>query len=122
MPQPTAHGFVTPQRQMILHPNLFRTPNTRNQSAPRTLTEHTTTQDPSRKKCCNYGQKGHFANSCPNPRSHPPLTPEATSAPPPTRNGSSTPDKAQQNCARGRVNQVAMGEAQNATTMLPSTS
>jgi hypothetical protein len=23
MPQPTAQGFVTPQRQMILHPNLF---------------------------------------------------------------------------------------------------
>jgi hypothetical protein len=55
MPQSTIQGFVTPQRQMILHPNLFQTPNTGNQSAPRTPTDHTTTQDPSRKKCYNCG-------------------------------------------------------------------
>jgi hypothetical protein len=30
MPQPTEQGFVTLQRQMIPHPNLFQTPNTRN--------------------------------------------------------------------------------------------
>jgi hypothetical protein len=51
MPQPAEQGFVTPQRQMIPRPNLFQTPNTGNQSAPRTPTDHTTTQDPSRKKC-----------------------------------------------------------------------
>jgi hypothetical protein len=106
MPQPAEQGFVTPQRQMISHPNLFQISNTGNQSAPRTPTDHTTTQDPSHKKCYNYGQKGHFTNSCPNPRSRPPLTPEATLAPPPTRNGSSTLTQAQQNYARGRVNQV----------------
>jgi hypothetical protein len=65
---------------------------------------------------------GHFANSCPNSRSRPRLPPEATSAPPPTRNGSSTPAQAQQNYARGRVNQVALEEAHNATTMVPGTS
>jgi hypothetical protein len=106
MPQPAEQGFVTPQWQMILHPNLFQTPNTGNQSAPRTPTDHTSTQVPSCKKCHSCGQKGHFANLCPNPRSRPPLTSEATSSPPPTHNGSSTPTQAQQNYAGGRVNVI----------------
>jgi hypothetical protein len=53
MPQPAAQGLVTPQRQMILHPNVFQIPNTGNQSAQRTSTDRTTTQDPSHKKCYN---------------------------------------------------------------------
>jgi hypothetical protein len=122
MPQPNAQGFVTTQRQMIPHPNLFQTPNTGNQSAQRTLIDHTTTQNSLHKKCYNCGQKNHFTNSCPNARSRPPLTLEATSAPPPTCNGSSTPTQPQQNYTRGRVNQVATEEAQNVTTMLLGTS
>jgi hypothetical protein len=58
----------------------------------------------------------------PNPRSRPPLTLEATLAPPPTRNGTSTLTQAEQNYARRRVNQVAMEEAQKDTTMVPGTS
>jgi hypothetical protein len=119
MPQPTEQGSVTPQRQMIPRPNLFQTPNTGNQSAPRTPTDHTTTQDPSRMECDNCGQKGHFTHSCPNPRSRPPLPPEATSTPPSTRNGSSTLAQAQQNYAQGRVNQLYMEEAQNVPTVVP---
>jgi hypothetical protein len=122
MPLPIGQGFVTLQWQMIPRPNLFQTPNTMNQSVQRTSTDQTATQDPSHKKCYSCGQKGHFTNSCPNPRSRPPLTPEATLAPPPTCNGSSTPTQAQQNYARGRVNQVAMEEAQNNSTMMHGTS
>jgi hypothetical protein len=121
---PVAQSFqpMPQQRQIIPHPNIFQTPNTGNQSAPRTPIDHTTTQDPLHKKCYNCEQKGHFSNSCPNPRSCPPLRPEATLAPPPTYNGRSTPTQAEQNCAQGRLNQVAMEESHNDATMLPGTS
>jgi hypothetical protein len=122
MPQPAGQGFVTPQWQMTPRPNLFQTPNTGNQSAPRTPTDYTTTQDPSHKKCYNCEQKGHFANSCPNPCSRPPLTLEATSAPPPTHKGSSTSTQADQNYTQGRVNQMSMQEAQNVSTVVLGTS
>jgi hypothetical protein len=36
MPQPTGQGFVTPQCQMISHPNSYQTPNTRNHRVQRT--------------------------------------------------------------------------------------
>jgi hypothetical protein len=48
--------------------------------------------------------------------------PEATSAPPRTRNGSSTPTQAHQNYAQGRVNQMSVEEAQNIPNVVPGTS
>jgi hypothetical protein len=38
-------------------------------------------QTPTYKKCYNYGQKGHFANVCPNLQYRPDMTMIATSTP-----------------------------------------
>jgi hypothetical protein len=106
---------------MIPRPNLFETPNTRNQSAQGTPTTPNATPNKVNTTCFNCGQKGHYANRCSSRRksSTPTL---GTPTPLPNRNGSSTPTQAQQNYARGRLNQVAMEEPQNATTMVPGTS
>jgi hypothetical protein len=120
MPHPTGQGFVTSQQQMIPHPNLFQTLNTRNQSAERTPT----TQNGSPKKmnttCFNYGQKGHYANRCPSRCQS--STPTLGTHAPLNHNGSSTLTQAQQNYARGRLNQVITEEAQNTPTMVSDTS
>jgi hypothetical protein len=39
------------------------------------------TQTPPDKKCYNCEEKGHFAITCPNPRSRPPLPPSTKTAP-----------------------------------------
>jgi hypothetical protein len=121
MPWPASQGLVTPQQQMIPCPNLFQTPNTRNQSAQGTPTTPNATPNKANTTCFNCGQKGHYANRCLSRHKSSTPTP-VTPTPPPNHNGSSTPTQAQQDYARGRVNQEAMEEAQNATTMVPRTS
>jgi hypothetical protein len=61
-------------------------------------------------KCYACGDKGHFANQCPNMRIRSPQH----SAPTPTRGANSVPVAAKQNYARGRVNHVTVEEAQEA--------
>jgi hypothetical protein len=107
-PQAAGQGFSTPQHQMIQLPNNLRTLAAGNQSVQRTQA----TQDPQQadRRCYNYGEQRHYANRCPNSRTcvnHP-----AIATPAPTCGANSVPVAAKQNYARGRVNYVAVEEAQ----------
>jgi hypothetical protein len=99
--------FNPPQRQVIQRPNNFKTPAAGNQNVQRIQAAH----DPSQTthKCYACGERGHYANQCPNPRTRPHQT--ATSIPAPTRGAHSISVAAKQNYARGRVNHVVIEEA-----------
>jgi hypothetical protein len=60
-------------------------------------------------KCYAYGEKGQFANECPNPCNRPPQT--AVSTPAPTRGANSVVVAARQNYVHGKVNHVTVEEA-----------
>jgi hypothetical protein len=64
------------------------------------------------RRCYNYGEMGHYANRCTNPHTH--ANQPVTATPTPTHGANSITVAAKQNYARGRVNHVAMDEAQEA--------
>jgi hypothetical protein len=103
-------GFSTPQRQEIQRPNNLQTPATRNQSVQRIQA----TQDPQQadRRCYNYGEKGHYANRCPNSRTR--ANQPSMVTPIHTHGANSVPDAAKQNYALERVNHEAVEEAQEA--------
>jgi hypothetical protein len=92
------------------HPNNLQTPAAGNRSVQRTQS----TQDPQQAnhRCYNCGEKGHYASRCPNSCTH--ANQPAIATPAPTRGANYVPVAAKQNYARGRVNHVAVEEAQGA--------
>jgi hypothetical protein len=82
----TGQVFVTPLQQMILHPSIFRTPNTGNQNVQRTPSTQNATSAKVNTTCFDCGQKGHYANHFLSRRRSSTPTPR-TPAPPPNRNG-----------------------------------
>jgi hypothetical protein len=95
----------------------FQTPTTGNQNVQRTQAAQNLPQG--ERKCFTCGEKGHFVNQCPNPRSCPPLT--AVFTPAPTRGANSVPVATRQNYVHRKVNHVAVEEAQEAPDMVIGT-
>jgi hypothetical protein len=95
---------------VIQRPNNHQNPAAGNQSVQRTQAA----QDPLQADlmCYNCGEKGHYANRCPNLHSH--TNQLATATPAPTRGANSVTVATKQNYACGRVNHVAVEEAQEA--------
>jgi hypothetical protein len=99
---------------VIQRPNNLQTPSIRNQSVQRTQAA----QDPLQadRRCYNCGDKGHYDNRYCNPRTSANQT--ATATPAPTSGANSVPVATKQNSAHGRVNHVAVEEAQEAPDMV----
>jgi hypothetical protein len=64
------------------------------------------------RRCDNCDEKGHYANRCPNSRTR--ANQAAIATPAPTRGANSILVATKQNYTHGRVNHVAMEEAQEA--------
>jgi hypothetical protein len=116
-PQVAGQGYSTPQRQAMPCPSTSQTPIAGNQNVQRTQTAQNPL--PRERRCFACGEKGHFANQCPNPCSRPPLA--AASTPTPTRRANSIPIATRQNFVRGKVNHVAIEEAREAPDVVIDT-
>jgi hypothetical protein len=116
-PQVAGQGYSTPQRQAMPRSNASQTPTAGNQNVQRTQA----TQNPPQgeRRCFACGEKCHFANQCPNPHSRPPQT--AVSTPAPTCGANSIPVTPRQNYVHGKVNHIAMEEAQKAPDVVIGT-
>jgi hypothetical protein len=99
------------------HTSTSQTPIAENQNVQRTQAAQNPLPGERRRFAC--GEKGHFANQCPNPRNRPPLT--AASTPAPTRGTNSVPVAARQNFIRRKVNRVTVEEAQEAPDVVIDT-
>jgi hypothetical protein len=95
---------------VIQHPNNLQSPAAGNLSVQRT--QATQDQQQADRRCYNCGEQGHYANQCSNSRTR--VNQPAIATPVPTCGANSVPVAAKQNYARGRVNHVAMDEAQEA--------
>jgi hypothetical protein len=93
---------------VIQRTNNHHTPTVGNQSVQRTQA----IQDPLQadRRCSNCGEKEHYASRCPNPRTHANQT--ATTTPTPISGANFISVAAKQNYVHGRVNHVAVEEAQ----------
>jgi hypothetical protein len=99
---------------VIQHPNNLQTPAAGNQSFQRTQAAQDWQQ--ADRRCYSCGEQGHYANRCPNSRTH--VSQHAIATPAPTRGANSVPVAAKHNYARGTVNHVAMEEAQEAPDVI----
>jgi hypothetical protein len=86
-PQAAGQGFSTPQHQVIQCPINHQTPAAGNQSVQRTQATHDPQQADYR--CYNCGERGHYANRCPNPHTH--VNQPAIATPAPTSGANSVP-------------------------------
>jgi hypothetical protein len=96
------------------HPNNPQTPTAGNQSVQWTQAAQNPLQGEQR--CYACGEKGHFANQCPNPRNRPPQT--AVCTPAPTCGDNSIPVDTRQNYVCRTVNHITVEEAQEAPNVV----